>query len=187
MMERKQITFFVCFCAIVFGTLSVVQFVVNQTSRQTYLRRGSGDHRVLYNNYLWQRDDDDDYFGNTNNTSYFSSNQNYKKMGNNNGNYGGSYENYQSNKDYDDDVSQKAYNDDDMIDDATSSSELSTESWFGQLSPSQSAFLGIGIGLLLLAVLFCCLFGPTMWGLFKNWLFNRKNKTGMDFTTLGDF
>ena len=92
MMERKEITFVVCFCAIVFGTLSVVQFVVNQTSRQTYhLRSRNGDHRILYNNYLWQRDDDDDYFDNTNNTSYFSSNQNYKKMGNNNGNYSGSY------------------------------------------------------------------------------------------------
>lgn len=191
MMERKQILVVASFCAIVFGAVSVLNVIVSRelaSNQQLFLRHGGEDNRFLRNNYLWQRDDDDGYFSNSNNTGYFSSNQNYKKMGNNN--YNSNYNNYNANYNgaYND---ASAYTDDGSQgdDDATGddSTGVSKESWMSNLSPSQSAFIGIGIGLVLLLGIFCFMMGPTLWALFTNWLLNRKTDAASNFTTMADF
>eukprot|EP00980_Cylindrotheca_fusiformis_P015559 scaffold4445_cov132-Cylindrotheca_fusiformis.AAC.2 len=186
-MQRSNLLLTVC--SIVFGTLVLWECTRHDFSIrvETKLR---GESRVLYNNYLWQRDDDDDYFDNTNNTAYFWKNQNYKKQANGGG---GAYVQAGYNK-----TSSNSNNgggsgggggDDD---DSTSSSikkQSSSFGWFGNLSPSQSAFVGILIGAMLISLIGCVLYGPALWSLFTNWLFNRKkakeDKIAMDFANMG--
>ncbi|CAJ1970273.1 unnamed protein product [Cylindrotheca closterium] len=177
---------FLSICAGIFGAVLLVQLVRHDAGSRIEARLRGQQQRVLYNNYLWQRDDDDDYFSNTNNTGYFSYNQNYKAQGN--GNYlgGGSYVNgyngssYSNNDDGNDDDGQISQNDDSIKKSSSASSGA-----FGGLSPAKSAFLGIFIGLLLISVIACCLYGPTMWALFTDWLFNRKNtRVEHDFDNL---
>jgi hypothetical protein len=191
----QRTNFILSVCATLFGTLFLLQCVRQDFSSrvETKLR---GQSRVLYNNYLWQRDDDDGYFANENSTGYYSNNSNYKAQGNSNNLGGGSYvqsgyngssytKNSNSNTNGDDDGSSNTQQgDDDSI------KQESYFGWFGALSPSQSAFLGVGIGLLLLSMIGCCLYGPALWALLTNWLFNRKNKDGKvlhNFSNLGDF
>lgn len=197
-MQRGNL--FLSICAAVFGAVLLVQLVRRDAGSriEARLRGQPQTQRVLYNNYLWQRDDDDDYFSNSNHTGYFSNNQNYKAQGNGNYSGGGSYVNGNgyNNNDYGNNNDDGNNNNDDgnnnnddgqyiENDDSIKKSSSASSGAFGSLSPSQSAFLGIFIGLMLITMIACCLYGPTLWALFTDWLFNRKDaKVQHDFETM---
>ncbi|KAL3945706.1 MAG: hypothetical protein SGBAC_000190 [Bacillariaceae sp.] len=169
-MQRGNLFFSIC--AGIFGAVLLVQLVRHDAGSPIESQLRGQQQRELYSNYLWQRDDDDDYFSNSNSTGYFSNNQNYKAQGN--GQYsGGSYVNGysgNSNNTDDDDQATSSQLDDDSIKKSSSASSVA----FGGLSPAKSAILGIFIGLLLIVMIACCLYGPTVWALFSDWLFNRS-------------
>lgn len=192
-MERKNLL--LSLCALVFGSLFLLELTQRSSRvsvRSVRGRNNGNTNRVLYSNYLWQRDDDDDYFGNTNQTGYFSYNQNYKAQGNNNNLGGGSYVNGNGTSYGNDDAiagqdddANRGYSNQAAANGNSNSngnvSEESTLDWFGRLSPAQSAILGVGIGLLLLGLLGCVMYGPTLWMLFTNWLFNRKTDKASNY------
>jgi hypothetical protein len=192
----ERLNFLLTLCTLIFGTLCVFDLAQHHGRVSLKLIRGNQDARALGSNYLWQRDDDDDYFGNANHTGYFSWNQNYRAQGNSSSLGGGSYVNgntYSNNDDAiagQDDDSNRGYNNQAAASNGggvsgyANDSEMTEDSglgWFSQMSPAQSAILGVVLGLLLLSILGCVIYGPMLYLVFTNWVFNRKASTAENY------